>query len=206
MLYALALVPVLVVLPFVALIRGAVYLYATTHLTTGLALAGAAIAAGTVLTAYGVWVVRRITGAAPVRTIALRIVTPLVVAYCAYALLFLARVNAKTDDIRAVYRETHPLLRLAASTLILIDDDAVITDLGRTPDDYERMGLPTAERSLHYRQPDGWVHALDLRTLGRGPLRNWLVAGYFRALGFRTLRHVGTADHLHVSLPLPAMH
>jgi hypothetical protein len=35
-------------------------------------------------------------------------------------------------------------------------------------------------------------------------LRNGLVRLYFEALGFRTLRHVGTADHLHVALPLPA--
>jgi len=25
---------------------------------------------------------------------------------------------------------------------------------------------------------------------------------YFHLMGFRTLRHVGTADHLHVELPL----
>ena len=55
---------------------------------------------------------------------------------------------------------------------------------------------------LHFRQRDGWVHALDMRTIGHGTVRNWLTAAYFRLLGFRTLRHVGTADHLHVSLPL----
>jgi hypothetical protein len=97
-----------------------------------------------------------------------------------------------------VYTATHPLLRIAVSTLILVDRDAVITDLARTADDYPRMGLPIHPRSLHYRQEDGWVHAVDLRT--RGPLRSLLVEWYFRAMGFDTLRHVGTADHLHVAL------
>jgi hypothetical protein len=62
--------------------------------------------------------------------------------------------------------------------------------------------LPVFEASLHFRQRDGYVHAMDLRTIGRGAVRNWTTAVYFRVLGFRTLRHVGTADHLHVSLPL----
>jgi hypothetical protein len=89
---------------------------------------------------------------------------------------------------------------LAVSTLILADRNAVITDLARTPDDYRRMGLPLNRRSLHYPQADGWVHAVDLRTTSG--LRSLLVEWYFRAMGFDTLRHTGTHDHLHVSLPL----
>jgi hypothetical protein len=45
------------------------------------------------------------------------------------------------------------------------------------------------------------VHAVDLRTIGRAEWKNVLLNWYFRSMGFRTLRHVGTADHLHVSLP-----
>ena len=41
---------------------------------------------------------------------------------------------------------------------------------------------------------------MGLRTIRQGELRNALVADYFRLMGFNTLRHVGTADHLHVSL------
>ena len=44
------------------------------------------------------------------------------------------------------------------------------------------------------------VHAVDLRTKGKSELRNKLVSWYFRMMGFNTLRHVGTADHLHVSI------
>ena len=36
--------------------------------------------------------------------------------------------------------------------------------------------------------------------VGRAPWRNLTMVAYFRPLGFRTLRHVGRADHLHVSL------
>jgi hypothetical protein len=65
------------------------------------------------------------------------------------------------------------------------------------------MGLTPIEASLHVRQDDGYVHALDLRTEGRSELRNRAIQIAFWALGFHTLRHVGTADHLHVSLRMP---
>jgi hypothetical protein len=112
-------------------------------------------------------------------------------------------VNVKGEAVRREYRSLHPLLRLAASTVILVDRDLVITDMGRRSEDYGRMGLPFYERSLHFVQRDGYAHAVDLRTLGRSGPRNLLVAAYFEAMGFRTRRHVGAADHLHVSLPSP---
>ena len=89
-------------------------------------------------------------------------------------------------------------IRVAALT----DADAVITDAARTPQFYARAGLPSNESSLHLRQDDGFVHALDLRTINRPEWRNLLAELAFRAMGFHTLRHVGTADHLHVSLRL----
>lgn len=76
----------------------------------------------------------------------------------------------------------------------------MVTDADRQPEDYGKMGLPTKSHSLHYRQSSGYAHAVDLRTLRRGALRNALVAAYFRLMGFNTLRHMGSADHLHVSL------
>jgi hypothetical protein len=126
---------------------------------------------------------------------------PLVLFYCGYALLHLASVNAKSEEVRSYYTSLHPLLRISVSTFTLLDGDLVITDLARTPEDYVTMGLPVYEASLHFRQEDGYVHAMDLRTLDRAAWRNWLMQGYFLLMGMRTLRHVGTADHLHVSLP-----
>jgi hypothetical protein len=112
-------------------------------------------------------------------------------------------VNAKTDEVREYYRNVHPLLRVALSTAILADRDIVVTDTQREPADYARMGLPTLDNSLHFVQQSGYVHAVDLRTAGRAEWKNTLMVGYFRLMGFRTLRHVGTADHLHVSLAPP---
>jgi hypothetical protein len=59
------------------------------------------------------------------------------------------------------------------------------------------------EASLHFAQDDGFVHALDIRTTERHEWSNRAVELGFWALGFNSLRHVGTADHLHLSLRLP---
>jgi len=192
----------LLVLPFVVLVRGAVYFYSTRHWPTGLALLAAGALTLAVVTAYGAWLSRRLTGRARLSLVARWIALPLVVGYCGHALLFLARQNAKADAVQAEYRAAHPLLRLALSTLILGDGDLVLTDLSRVAADYPAMGLPVYDRTLHYRQVDGWTHAVDLRTAGRSGVSNALVQVYFWAMGFRTLRHVGTADHLHVELPV----
>jgi hypothetical protein len=120
-----------------------------------------------------------------------------------YGLVFVAGSNVKSDEVRSEYARLHPLLRFAASGLVLFDPSSVITDAGRTTRDYWMMGLPEPEASLHFEQSSGFVHALDLRTRGRPEWRNRVVEVAFWALGFHALRHVGTADHLHVSLRLP---
>jgi hypothetical protein len=195
-------VGLVVAAPFLVLVRGAVWLRERHGLPVWLALA---VAGGTtllLLTLYGAAVSRRLTGRARAGFVAQWVAAPLVLGYCACALWYVSSVNTKNDAVRSLYTATHPLLRLALSTLILVDRDAVITDLARTPDDYQHMGLPVQRESLHYRQADGWVHAVDLRV--RPGLKSWLVQWYFDAMGFDTLRHVGTHDHLHVSLPLGA--
>ncbi|MDH3496831.1 MAG: hypothetical protein OER21_08720 [Gemmatimonadota bacterium] len=194
---------VLLGLPVVTLLRGSTALYLHAGWPTWAALAGAAAVAAALVAGYAALLSRKLTGRARLRFVATWIAAPLVVAHCVHGLLFLARVNAKTDDVRTYYRALHPALRLAVSTFVIVDDGQVVTDIHRTAADYDRMRLPVYESSLHFRQADGWVHAMDLRTIGRGRVRNWVTAASFRLLGFRTLRHVGTADHLHVSLPLP---
>jgi hypothetical protein len=150
------------------------------------------------------WVRKRFGGDSPaVPKRLLQGTAVLVVAFCAYGLVFLSGANAKGDAVRAEYRSLHPHLRLAVATLVLVDGDLLITDAARDLDDYADMGLPPNERSLHLRQGDGWAHALDLRTAGRPEWLNALVRAWFAGTGFRTVRHVGTADHLHVSLPVP---
>jgi uncharacterized membrane protein len=192
----------LVLLPFAVLIRVSTYLYSGHATQTWIALAGGVAATVLVVTLYSAVVSKKLTGKARVSVLAKHVALPLVLAYCAYTLLYLSNVNATSPGVREYYRSLHPMLRTAVSSVILVDSDVVITDLHRTPEDYAAMGLPAREESLHYRQSDGFVHAMDLRTVGRPEWRNSAIELYFRAAGFETLRHVGTADHLHISLPV----
>jgi hypothetical protein len=189
-----------IVLPFFVLIRLGVLFYQRFDVPTWPALVGSAALTTVLLTFYGAKISKLLTGKRRFRLVAKRIALPIIVFYCGYGLLFLSSVNAKSEAVRNYYSSVHPLLRLALSTAILADREIVVTDTKREPEDYERMGLPRLENSLHFRQDGGYVHAVDLRTMGRAEWKNVFLVGYFRAMGFRTLRHVGTADHLHVSL------
>ena len=125
-------------------------------------------------------------------------------AYVAYSLLYVGGANVKSEEVRAEYASLHPLLRVAASTLILADPEAVITDAGRTPDFYRRMGL-SPERVVaplrtgrRLRSRAGPAHHRPA-TSGGTAQSSWHSGRW----GFHSLRHKGTADHLHVSLRLP---
>ncbi len=192
---------VLGALPFFALIRGAVYLHASRGVSTWLALLAGMFVTVAIVTAYGVRVAGKVKGGPPIRAVALRFALPLVAFYAAYCLLYLSSTHFKEPQQREYYRAIHPLMRVALATVVLCDGDVVITDVARKPEDYARMGLPVNHGSLHLPQRDGYVRAVDLRTAGRGWIRNTLAVVYFRVMGFSTLRHVGTADHLHVALP-----
>ncbi len=119
-----------------------------------------------------------------------------------YGIVNLSDANAKSSQVKKEFTELHPILRLGTSIVFLFDRKAIMTDGSRVPEDYKKMGLSTNSSSLHYKQKTGFVHAIDLRTNGRGELRNKALVWYFKSMGFQTLRHVGTADHLHVALPL----
>jgi hypothetical protein len=188
--------------PFIVLVRGAVILYSAEHWPVWLALLGSAAAMIGLVALYGAIASRRLTGRSRFVWIARWVALPLVAGFLFRGLLFLDRSHAQSEAIRAEYRDTHPLLRVALATVDLADDQLVVTDMSRTAADYTRMGLPVFAQTMHGVQRDGWVHAVDIHTVGRGPLVNWLVQGYFELMGFRTLRHVGTSDHLHVELPL----
>jgi len=189
-------------LPLLALVKVAVFLYQREGWPTALALAGGTACTAAVVTGYGAWAWHRLTGRVRLALVARRFALPLVVAYCGYGLIYLSSANAKSERVRAYYGSLHPLLRVALSTLILADRDLVVTDLARGPEDYGAMRLAPNDGSLHYVQRDGYTHAADLRTAGRSELKNALVRVYFWSMGFATLRHVGTGDHLHVELPM----
>lgn len=191
------------VLPFAVLIRGGTFAYSRMGLPTWPALLLSMLATVALLGAYAWLACRRFALRGSLRTFLIRGTAALGVAYVTYALVYVASVNVKAPELRSEYGSLHPLLRVASSAVTLVDSDAVITDLGRTPEDYWLMGLPQNEASLHFVQSTGYVHALDLRTVGRPEWRNLLLELGFWTMGFHSLRHVGTADHLHVSLRLP---
>lgn len=193
----------LAIAPFFLLIRGGVFAYQEWGWESWPALLASAGATVLLMTAYG-WLAGRRAGAGRrLRGAMIRLPAFVVLAYVVYALVHVGSANTKSPEVRSEYQQLHPLLRLAASVVILADPASVITDAGRTPDFYRRMGLPPNEASLHFPQANGFVHALDLRTNGRPEWRNRIVELGFWALGFHSLRHVGTADHLHVSLRMP---
>jgi hypothetical protein len=200
LLRGLAVVTTLAVLPFVLLVGGAVLLYQSWGVGTWPSLLLALLATVGLLSLYAQAAGRRLRARRNVREWLVRGSAGVAAAYVVYALLFIASSNVKSPEVRTEYRALHPLLRVASSALILLDPASVVTDAARSGGDYARMGLPPEEASLHFRQRDGYVHALDLRTGGRSALRNVTIQLGFRALGFNTLRHGGTADHLHVSL------
>jgi hypothetical protein len=193
----------LALLPFYALVRTSVYLQHTYGISGWLALGVGALATVLLLLLYLVALSLRLGRKGRVPRSARRVTGLLVASYCLYALIYLSGANAKTEEIRATYTALHPVLRVAVSTLLLADREGVLTDTGRTVEDYERWGLPVNEASLHLPQADGYVYAVDVRTVGRAEWQNRWVGIYFRLMGFETLRHVGTADHLHVNL-IPA--
>jgi hypothetical protein len=193
---------VVIALPFIVLVRGAVLLYGSAHWPPWLALLASGLAMIGVVALYGAVASHKLTGRVRFVWIARWVALPLVAGFLFRGLIYLDRSHAQSDAIREEYRDTHPLLRVALATLDLADDQLVVTDMTRTAADYSRMGLPVLPNTMHAVQRDGWVHAVDIHTAGRGLLVNLLVEGYFRMMGFHTLRHVGTADHLHVELPL----
>lgn len=193
-----------IVLPFFVLIRFSVTLYEYLKVPAWVSLAVGTLITMVLLYFYLNYLSRLITGKKKTKDKAkrfnFRVALIVMAGFTAFSMLYISAKNTKTSTIQAEYAAMHPLLRTAVSVLLLFDRDAVVTDMSRTHSDYALMNLVQKKRSLHYIQSDGYVHALDFRTKGRSESRNKWLDLYFRAMGFRTLRHTGTEDHLHVSL------
>lgn len=194
----------MLVLPFALLIRGATWLYESYQWHPWLALLASLGAVFIVLLIYVVMLYDSIVGAGKVTRTSLKVksfvVLAVMLAFVGYSLINLSGANAKSEEVKSEYSSLHPYLRLAVGTFVLADQGLLVTDMSRVQEDYKRMGLKTLKNSLHYKQSDGYVHAMDLRTNGRSEVRNKLTQWYFRLMGFNTLRHGGTGDHLHISL------
>lgn len=188
--------------PFVLLIRTSIYMYSQYQFNGWFALVIGLGATIFLLLGYALFINIRFSQRWRVHKYIRRGVAILVAAFMLYGLLYYSEMNTKTDEVRSHYRSLHPIMRVALSTVTLADTDLVVTDIYRTSDDYAQMGLPENQQSLHFVQKNGYVHAIDLRTKGRAEWKNWMLSSSLNIVGLQTLRHTGTADHLHVYLPL----
>ncbi|MBO6622050.1 MAG: hypothetical protein JJ892_09515 [Balneola sp.] len=191
----------LTIFPFFLLIKTSIYLNIDQGLNGWVSLFGGIGATVAILLVYVVMLFRKVKNKKLIFRYGLGGVAALVGGFCLYGLLYVSSVNAKSDSVKEVYRSLHPILRVAVATTTLAEGDLVITDIKRSTEDYTKMGLPINQSSLHFPQPDGYVHAIDLRTKGHSEFRNFMLSNSLRLMGFKTLRHVGSADHLHISLP-----
>lgn len=203
-LFQLIKVLLILILPFMILVRGTVYVHDHYDPGARLSIIAGVLITSVVILVYVLSVSRMITGSVSTGN-ALKgkmfFSLLLVGGFVFHSLYFISPTNFKDPALKSEIRSLNPILRLAVSTLVLIDKDLVITDTNRVPEDYRKMGLPSKKSSLHYEQKDGYAYAIDLRTNGKNVIRNKLTQWYFDLMGFNTLRHGGTADHLHVSLP-----
>jgi len=190
----------LLIVPFAVLLRGSTYAYQEMAWGSWASLLLGLLAAVLVVSLYLFFIGRKVGIKKSIFKYSLMASGLLVGVFVIYSMLFVSASNLKSSSLENTYTDLHPLLRISVSTMILVDKESIITDIGRRPSDYDKMGLPRLENSLHFPQENGFVHAIDFRTNGRSGIRNKMVEWYFKVLGFRTLRHVGTADHLHISL------
>lgn len=201
--YQIFKVIITLVLPFICLIRGSLYLSESMGYPPVLSILGGTLMTMFVLFIYLTIFYGRVTGRIGgdgVIKRRLTIVFLFVAGFAIHGLFFISDKNLKETALKQEMMQLHPILRLSLSTLIHIDNDLIVTDAARTKADYERMGLSPKEKSSHYIQESGYVHAVDLRVKGRSEIRNILLKVYFSMMGFDTLRHKGTADHLHVAM------
>ncbi len=194
----------LMVLPLLVLIKGtAMSYYAEMSYLVSLFIGG--FAAFLVLLTYMV-AIDRVAGRQIFFSLWVKfgIAALCVMSFILYSMYVLNDENVKNRRIASQYTQTHPVLRLGLQSWSLFDRSLVITDIARSHSFYRRHRMRTYYRSLHFPQKhlDGKVYALDIRTKGRGKFRNWMTQVVFRMMGFGTLRHTGTADHLHIELRL----
>lgn len=201
-LFSVLLIIGLGIIPFFILIRTAVFLNLEQNWNGWAALLGGIVSSTSLLGLYVLFLFRKVKNKKLLAQFGFGGVAALVGGFCIYGLLYLSSVNAKTDDVREVYRSLHPILRVSVATTTLAEKNLVITDIKRTQEDYISWGLSPLESSMHYQQEDGFVHAVDLRTIGHSEFRNKTLEWSLKAMGLQIIRHVGTADHLHVALPM----
>lgn len=193
----------LLALPFVILIRIAIWCHEQYHIAAWMSLFFGVLFTAALLFLYVTYLQSKFihkTFSPKMMQRNYALALTMVLLYCANGVWSISAANVKERAVKQEFRSLHPILRLSISTLILLDKDLILTDAERKPEDYREMGLDSKRQSLHYEQSTGYAHAVDIRTKGHSWVRNKLIQAYFRLMGFNTLVHAGTAEHLHVSL------
>ncbi len=194
----------LLLLPFALLLRGATFLHVYYEYSSSICLLLSTIGTAILMFIYFSFFYGQLTGRFGTFNALKRramFAFLLVFVYSMHGILFFSVNNLKSPNLKDEMSSLHPILRLSLSTLVYIDNDLIITDASRQTEDYKSMGMKSNQSSLHFKQPSSnYVHAVDIRTNGRAEIKNRLVEAYFRLMGFRTHRHIGTADHLHISI------
>ena len=194
---------ILLTLPFLLLLKGAIYIHVHYAFSPWVCILLGILLTTLILFVYFSFAYGKISGRFGGEDVIKRramIALIVVLAYCGHGIFYLSGNHFKNTALKKEISKIHPILRLSVSTLSHLDKNLIITDTNRLPEDYKKMGLKTKKHSLHYKQSSGYSHALDLRTKNRSEFKNKLVEYYFWSLGLNTLRHHGTADHLHISL------
>ncbi|MCI4668404.1 MAG: hypothetical protein MRZ79_09710 [Bacteroidia bacterium] len=194
----------MLVLPFIIMLKGSIYLYEHQGWPWWVAMIAMFVIDFILLLIYIAMIYDSVRGPGKMSRTSIKFKSAFVLilmsVFVGCSLFYLSGANAKGEAVQKEYNSLHPLMRLGVGTLVLVEPNLLVTDMSRSNEDYGKMGLKAKKNSLHYKQSDGFVHALDLRTKGHPEWRNNLLKVYFNLMGFNTLRHVGTADHLHVSL------
>ena len=130
------------ILPFIILVRTSVYVYLRYQMNGWVALAIGCFATVLLLMAYGGFFVYRFGIGKKAFQLFTKGISVLVIAYTFYGVMYYSGLNTKTDEVRSYYRSVHPVMRVAFTTIPLVTSDMVVTDIQRTPEDYDQMGLP----------------------------------------------------------------
>ena len=112
---------VLAIVPFFLLIRGGVFAYQQWGLGPWPSLAVSAAATALLLVLYAWALGRRLGAGKGLKWLMTRGAAALAVAYVAYSVVYVGSAKVKSEEVRAEYAALHPLLRLAASAVILAD-------------------------------------------------------------------------------------
>ena len=202
-LYILFKLILIIVLPFLLLTRGAMYVHVHYNPGAYISILFGMIIASIIIMIYFAVLYGRVSNKVGDMGMLRKkwvVAFLIVLGYSIHGVFFMSPDNFKNPAIKKEMSKLHPLLRLGVSTLVMIDKDMLVTDATRAVEDYDDMGLRRNARSLHIPQKDGYAYAVDLRTRGRNEFRNRSTELFFHLLGFKTLRHVGTEDHLHLFL------